>query len=117
MIRLGMMVRETAQHTIAESVDLAQPLHLDAVDVHLSGISRDPDELLALKLQCLRGGLDIGYIGGGSFVGPPEEAAQRRIQGHADVDTAASWAPNSCVFSPAIDGRTQWSNSKHCGSR
>lgn len=83
-----MMVRETAQHTIAESVDLAQPVHLDAVDVHLSGISRDPDELLALKLQCLRGGLDIGYVGG-SFVGPPEEAAQRMIQGHTDVDTAA----------------------------
>ena len=79
MIRLGMMVRETPDHTIIESTELAQRLHLDAVDIHLSGISRDPDYLCALKRQCLRSGLTIGYVGGGSFVGPPEEADKRRF--------------------------------------
>ena len=83
------MVRETAQHTIAESVELAQRLRLDAVDIHLSGISRDPDDLCALKRHCQHADLSIGYAGGGSFVGPPEEADRRMTRGHADVDTAA----------------------------
>ena len=89
MIKLGMMVRETADRTIRDSIELAQRLHLDAVDVHLSGMSRDPCDLLAIKKQCLGGGLNIGYAGGGSFVGPPEEASQRMEQGCADVDSAA----------------------------
>ena len=89
MIRLGMMVRETPDHAIIESVELAHQLRLDAVDIHLSAMSREPDYLRALKRQCLHGGLTIGYVGGGSFVGPPEEADQRMAQGRADIDTTA----------------------------
>lgn len=89
MIRLGMMVRQTADHSIPDSIDLARSLCLDAVDVHLSGLSREPEHLRDLKRQCLHAGLAIGYAGAGSFVGPPEQADERMAQGRADVDTAA----------------------------
>lgn len=88
MIRLGMMVRETQQHTIAESIETARRLDLDAVDIHMSGLSREPADLLAIRRNCLQAGLDIGYAGGGTFVGPPEQSGQRLAQGRADVDAA-----------------------------
>ena len=89
MIRLGMMARETADTTIESVIELAYALKLDAVDLHLSGMSRDPDYLRWIKGLCLRYGLSIGYTGGGSFVGPVEEAEKRMAQGKADVDTTA----------------------------
>ncbi|MFC1526345.1 sugar phosphate isomerase/epimerase family protein [Candidatus Latescibacterota bacterium] len=89
MIRLGMMARETQTTSIDNVLDLARSLELDAVDVHLSGMSREPAYLQKLKLGCLERGLTIGYLGGGSFVGPPEESEARMEQGRADVDLAA----------------------------
>ena len=89
MIRLAMMARETQTTTIDAIVDLAHSLQLDGVDLHLSGMSRDRDDLRRLKLRCLERGLTIGYVGGGSIAGPPEEADARRRQGRDDVDTAA----------------------------
>ena len=89
MVRLGMMARETADTTIERVIEFAHELRLDAVDIHLSGMSRDPGPLRRIKGLCLTYGLSIGYTGGGSFVGPPEEAGKRMEQGMADVDTTA----------------------------
>ena len=89
MIKLGMMARETADTTIDEVIGFAHELKLDAVDLHLSGMSRDPDYLRRVVTLCLKYGLSIGYTGGGSFVGPPEEAEKRMAQGREDVDTTA----------------------------
>ena len=89
MIRLSMMVRETGECSIEDGIEMAHRLRLDGVDIHMSGMSREPDYLMKLKLRCLRYGLCIGYAGAGSFVGPEEERAARMEQGRADVDTAA----------------------------
>ena len=55
----------------------------------MSGMSREREALRRLKLHCLRRGLTIGYVGGGSMAGAPEEAQTRLQQGREDVDTAA----------------------------
>jgi len=89
VIRLGMMARQTQDRSVEQALELAHRLGLDSVDLHLSGLSRDGQYLRRLKLDCLRRGLTIGYVGGGTFVGPPEERQQRLAQGRADVDLAA----------------------------
>jgi sugar phosphate isomerase/epimerase len=89
VIRLGMMARETADTTIEEVLEFAYELKLDAVDLHLSGMSRDLDYLRRVRTLCLKYGLSIGYTGGGSFVGPVEEIERRLAQGRGDVDTTA----------------------------
>jgi len=89
MMRLSMMARETPTTSIDSVITLAHELKLDGVDIHLSGMPREEDYLLRVKSLCLKYGLSIGYAGGGSFVGPPEEATARMDQGKADVDTAA----------------------------
>lgn len=89
MIRLGMMARETADTTIEEAIEFAYELKLDAVDLHLSGMSRDLNYLYRIRTLCLKYGLSIGYTGGGSFVGPAEETEKRMAQGREDVDTTA----------------------------
>ena len=89
MIRLGMMARETPTTTIEQGLDLARRLELDCVDLHLSGMSREASYLRRVKLACLRCGLTIGYLGGGSFVGPPDQREERLAQGRADVDLSA----------------------------
>ncbi|MEW6750529.1 MAG: hypothetical protein AB1505_06075 [Candidatus Latescibacterota bacterium] len=45
MIRLGMMVRQTPAQPVTASVELARKLELDAVDIHLSSLPRDPGYL------------------------------------------------------------------------
>jgi len=89
MIRLSMMVRETADTGIETGIELAHEVKLDGVDIHLSGLSRDPEYLGRIKRLCLKYGLSIGYVGGGSFVGPSEDRETRRVQGRADVDVTA----------------------------
>jgi len=89
MIRLGMMARETPDTTIEGVINFAAQLQLDTVDFHLSGMARDHDHLRYLKGLCHKNGLNIGYTGGGSFVGLPEEADQRMQKGKEDVDTTA----------------------------
>jgi hypothetical protein len=89
MIRLGMMARETATMTIDAAIAEARALQLDVVDLHLSGINRDLDYLRHVRSQCLRSGLSIGYTGGGTFVGLPEERDKRQTQGREDVDATA----------------------------
>ena len=89
MMKLGMMARETADTTIESVIEFAHELELDAVDLHLAGMSRDPEYLRRIKALCLKYGLSIGYVGGGSFVGPAEEIEKRMAQGREDVDTTA----------------------------
>ena len=86
MIKLGMMARETADATLEDTIGFAHELKLDAIDLHLSGMSRNPTYLHHLRTLCLRHGLTIGYAGSGSFVGPPREAGARMAQGYQDVD-------------------------------
>ncbi len=50
---------------------------------------RDPKFLTRIKAMCARGGLPVGYMGGGSFVGPEEARAERLEKGRADIDMAA----------------------------
>ncbi len=71
MMRLSMMARETPTASIDSVIALAHELKLDGVDIHMSGMPREEDYLLRVKLLCLKYGLSIGYAGGGSFVGPP----------------------------------------------
>ncbi len=89
MIRLSMMARETKDNSIDNVIGLAHRLKLDGVDIHMSGMPREREYLLRVKLLCLKHGLSIGYAGGGSFVGTAEGAAERMVQGRADVDAAA----------------------------
>ena len=89
MIRLSMMAREGAGAPIDETVDLAAELGLDGIDIHLSGLDRDPERVKAIRWHCVRRGLTIGYAGSGSYAGPPEEKEQRLAKGRQDVDTAA----------------------------
>ena len=89
MIRLSMMARETKDNSIDSAIELAHRLQLDGVDIHMSGMPRQRDYLLRVKLLCLKYGLSIGYAGAGSFVGPAEGVDERRVQGRDDVDAAA----------------------------
>ena len=89
MIRLSMMAREGAGAPIDETVDLAAGLGLDGIDIHLSGMDRDPERVKAVRWHCVRRGLTIGYAGSGSYAGPVEEKERRLAQGRQDVDTAA----------------------------
>jgi sugar phosphate isomerase/epimerase len=84
-----MMARETPTMTIAAAIAEAKTLQLDAVDLHLSGMKRGLDYLRHVRNECLRSGLMIGYAGGGTFVGLPEDREKRQAQGRADVDATA----------------------------
>lgn len=55
----GMMAWETADATIESLIERAYTLKLDAVDIHLSGLSRDPNYLRQIKGWCLRYGLSV----------------------------------------------------------
>ena len=90
MIKLGVMAREVQDRSIEDTIHFAyNDLKLDVIDLHLSGITRDTDYIRHIKLLCHKYGLPIGYLGGGSFVGPEEEMRNRVEQGKADVNLAA----------------------------
>ena len=89
MIKLGMMARETQDSTIEEAIGFAAELGLDTIDLHLAAMSRESAYLHRIKRACINNGLPIGYLGGGSFVGPAEEREKRMAQGRADVDLTA----------------------------
>jgi sugar phosphate isomerase/epimerase len=89
MIKLGMMARETKDTTIEEAISFAAELELDVIDLHLAGMSRESDYLHHVKRECIKNGLPIGYLGGGSLVGPGEERPARMEKGRADVDLTA----------------------------
>ena len=70
-IRLSMMIRDGVRDGIEAGVQEALDTGLDAVDIHLGGLNTDPDYLRGLGKLIADSGLEIGYTGGGSFVGPP----------------------------------------------
>ena len=90
MIKLGWMARATDAEVFEEQVKFASGLDLDVIDFHLGGMPREMDFIMKIKMRCVRAGLPIGYLGGGSMVGPPEEREQRLAKGREDVDIAAA---------------------------
>ncbi len=89
MIRLGWMARATDAEVFEEQVAFASDLDLDVIDFHLGGMPREMDFIMKIKMMCVRAGLPIGYLGGGSLVGPPEEREARMVKGREDVDMAS----------------------------
>jgi len=90
MVKLGMFVRQTERESIESGIQFARELNLDAVDIHLSGIPKEPEGLLRLKMLCHKHGLPIGYLGSpGSLAGPEEGRQQRVEEAKAEVDTTA----------------------------
>ena len=90
MIKLGWMARATDADVFEEQVNFASDLDLDVIDFHLGGMPRDMDFIMKMKMMCVRAGLPIGYMGGGSQVGPPEKRDERIEQGRADVDVTSA---------------------------
>ena len=90
MIKLGWMARATDAEVFEEHVKFASDLGLDVIDFHLGGMPRDMDFIMKIKMMCVRAGLPIGYVGGGSLVGPLEEREERLAQAREDVDMAAA---------------------------
>ena len=89
MIKLSWLARATDAKVFEEHVNFAVSAGLDVIDFHLSGMPRDPAFLTRIKAMCVRGGLPVGYMGGGSFVGPEESRRERLETGRRDVDMAA----------------------------
>ena len=76
--------------------------------MHLGGLDRAPANLQRIRELIEGEGLVLGYTGGGSFVGPLEEAAERMAAGKSDVDaTAALGGKQLRVF-----GRAPWPETK-----
>ncbi len=90
MIKLGWMARATDAEVFEEQVKFASDLNLDVIDFHLRGMPREMDFIMKIKMMCVKAGLPIGYLGGGSLVGEPEQREERMEQGRADVDMAAT---------------------------
>jgi len=89
VIKLSTMIREKPTASLDSLIDRAAALNLDAIDIHLGGLSREPNYLLGVKIRCLKYGLPIGYLGsGGGFVGGREEIRRQINQAKLDVDTA-----------------------------
>jgi sugar phosphate isomerase/epimerase len=89
MIKLGWMARATDAEVFEGHVKFASDLDLDVIDFHLGGMPRDMDFIMKIKMMCVRAGLPIGYVGGGSMVGPPQQREERMVKGREDVDVAS----------------------------
>jgi len=89
MIKLGWSTRAPEPSGYVDQVKFAQELGLDIIDFHLQGIPADAAFLLELKMQCLKAGLPIGYLGGGSLAGSIEEKDARLTKAKVDVDIAS----------------------------
>ena len=77
MIKIGCNFLSLKDTSVEDFIKIAYDLNLDCVDFHYRAFdSDDPDYLGEIKLQCLKYGLPIGYIGmSGLFVGTAEERA------------------------------------------
>ena len=101
MMKLGcfaVMKDDSGRFVDIESfVRFAHELKLDMVEFHLRKgfLSKDPDYLRRIKIQCLKYGLPIGYLGsGGHFAGTDEEVRTRMEQARA-----RPYPDSSSVFS------------------
>ena len=90
MIKLGWIARATDAEVFEGHVRYARELGLDVIDLHLGGMPRDIGFVMRIKMMCVRAGLPIGYLGGGSLVGPPEHREARMEQARSDVDMTAA---------------------------
>ena len=90
MIKLGWMARATDAEVFEEHVEFASGLGLDVIDFHLGGMPREMDFIMKIKMMCVRAGLPIGYLGGGSLVGPLDEREARMVRAREEVDMAAA---------------------------
>ncbi len=91
MIKLGVLAREVPGRSIEDMIHFVyRELKLDVIDLHLSGITRDPDHLRRIKILCLKYGLPIGYLGiPTGFPRLTEEDRRQAMDSHkADVDLA-----------------------------
>ena len=86
MLKLSWMARATDAEVFTGHVKFARELDLDVIDFHLGGMPRDIDFVMKIKMMCVKAGLPVGYLGGGSFVGPLDMREERMEQGRADVD-------------------------------
>ncbi len=106
MIKLSWMTRASSGDPAEfdQAVDFARELDLDVIDFHLGGFPRDIDFLRRLKMNCLKNGLPIGFLGSVSIAGPREGMGERLDAAKADVDLAAFLgAPLIRIFA-----RYQW---------
>ena len=90
MIKLGWMARATDAEVFEGHVRYAGELGLDVIDFHLGGMPRDIGFVMRIKMMCVRAGLPVGYLGGGSLVGPLEHREARVEQARSDVDMTAA---------------------------
>lgn len=90
MIKLGWMARATDAEVFEGHVRYARELGLDVIDFHLEGMLRDIGFVMRIKMMCVRAGLPVGYLGGGSLVGPLEHREARMEQARSDVDMTAA---------------------------
>ena len=90
MIKLGWMARATDAEVFEGHVRYAGELGLDVIDFHLGGMPRDIGFVMRIKMMCVRAGLPVGYLGGGSLVGPLEHREARMEQARSDVDMTAA---------------------------
>lgn len=89
MMKLSWMARATDANLFEQHVKFAGEVGLDVIDFHLSGMPRDPKFLTRVKRMCVDAGLPVGYMGGGSFVGPLDKRGERLEKGREDVDMVA----------------------------
>jgi sugar phosphate isomerase/epimerase len=91
MIKIGCNFLSLQNTDVETFLDVAHDLRLDIVDFHHRAFtSTDPEYLGSIKLQCLKYGLPIGYIGvSGLFVGNAAERAAHAQDCKDAIDLAA----------------------------
>ena len=91
MIKIGCNFLSLQNTDVETFIEVAHDLRLDVVDFHYRAFtSSDPDYLGSIKLQCLKRGLPIGYIGvSGLFVGNAAERAAHAQECKDAIDLAA----------------------------
>lgn len=92
MMKLGCMSLSYKDEFAAGTLDLEQfierayELGLDGIDIHTRALaSTEPDYLRAIRMQALKRGIALSYIGVSSNFGKPQE----QLEG--EVDTAKHW--------------------------
>ena len=91
MIKIGCNNLSLKDTSNEDFIQMAYDMRLDVVDFHQrSFVSRDPEYLTSIKLQCLKYGLPIGYIGiSGLPVGTEEQLRDFAQLCRESIDLAA----------------------------
>ena len=110
MIKIGCNYLSLPDMDIETFIRTAYELRLDVVDFNIRAFkSRDPGYLRATKIQCLKQGLPISYIGiSAGFVGDEEELGKRVVEAEDAIDVAAFLgAPLIRVFGGHVPAETE----------